>query len=215
MQSAHYRRMDPRELKEIMSQGAIRPETSRDREERRVLEADLAESPVKGKPLRAAAAQLPAGRGRRRCARSAGRAVDAPAARDRGRASTSTSGSSARRGASSPQEIEDPAEFARLWRETARALELRRGERAGSTRHNRTSRRRRGCRWIRGRATSCGSTASRTSASRSTRSGSSSAGRRPSPRGDAAILARAWPGLGISPLSGAQTALRIDVDDRR
>ncbi|HUZ99187.1 MAG TPA: hypothetical protein VMU74_07485 [Gaiellaceae bacterium] len=44
--------MDPRELKDIMSQGAIRPETSRDREERRVLEADLAESPVKGKPLR-------------------------------------------------------------------------------------------------------------------------------------------------------------------
>jgi hypothetical protein len=44
--------VDPRELKDIMSQGAIRPETSRDREERRVLEADLAESPVKGKPLR-------------------------------------------------------------------------------------------------------------------------------------------------------------------
>jgi hypothetical protein len=44
--------VDPRELKVIMSQGAIRPETSRDREERRVLEADLAESPVKGKPLR-------------------------------------------------------------------------------------------------------------------------------------------------------------------
>ena len=35
-----------------MSQGAIRPETSRDREERRVLEADLADSPVKGQPLR-------------------------------------------------------------------------------------------------------------------------------------------------------------------
>ena len=35
-----------------MSQGAIRPETSRDREERRVLEADLADSPVKGRPLR-------------------------------------------------------------------------------------------------------------------------------------------------------------------
>lgn len=35
-----------------MSQGAIRPETARDREERRVLEADLATSPVKGKPLR-------------------------------------------------------------------------------------------------------------------------------------------------------------------
>ncbi|HEY5100984.1 MAG TPA: hypothetical protein VII54_13110, partial [Gaiellaceae bacterium] len=44
--------MDPRELKDIMSQGAIRPETSRDREERRVLEADLAESPVKGQSLR-------------------------------------------------------------------------------------------------------------------------------------------------------------------
>ena len=35
-----------------MSQGAIRPETPRDREEQRVLEADLAESPVTGKPLR-------------------------------------------------------------------------------------------------------------------------------------------------------------------
>ena len=44
--------MDPRELKEIMSQGAIRPETPRDREERRVLEDDLAGSPVTGKPLR-------------------------------------------------------------------------------------------------------------------------------------------------------------------
>jgi hypothetical protein len=44
--------MDPRELKTIMSQGAIRPETPRDREEQRVLEEDLAESPVKGKPLR-------------------------------------------------------------------------------------------------------------------------------------------------------------------
>jgi hypothetical protein len=52
MQSAHYPRVDPRELKETMSQGAIRPETPRDREERRVLEADLAASPVTGKPLR-------------------------------------------------------------------------------------------------------------------------------------------------------------------
>ena len=34
-----------------MSQGAIRPETARDREERRVLEADLAASPLTGKPL--------------------------------------------------------------------------------------------------------------------------------------------------------------------
>jgi hypothetical protein len=44
--------VDPREVKEIMSQGAIRPETSRDREERRILDADLATSPVKGRPLR-------------------------------------------------------------------------------------------------------------------------------------------------------------------
>ena len=44
--------MDPREAKAIMSQGAIRPETSRDREERRILEEDLATSPVKGEPLR-------------------------------------------------------------------------------------------------------------------------------------------------------------------
>jgi hypothetical protein len=43
--------MDPREAKAIMSQGAIRPETARDREERRLLEAELAVSPVKGKPL--------------------------------------------------------------------------------------------------------------------------------------------------------------------
>ncbi len=35
-----------------MSQGAIRPETPRDREERRILEEELATSPVKGAPLR-------------------------------------------------------------------------------------------------------------------------------------------------------------------
>jgi hypothetical protein len=44
--------MDPREAKAIMSQGAIRPETQRDREERRILEEELATSPVKGAPLR-------------------------------------------------------------------------------------------------------------------------------------------------------------------
>jgi hypothetical protein len=43
--------MDAREQKEIMSQGAIRPETPRDREERRVLTEELAVSPVKGRPL--------------------------------------------------------------------------------------------------------------------------------------------------------------------
>src|SRR3954452_17768390 len=43
--------MDPREQKAIMSQGAIRPETPRDREERRILEEELATSPVRGEPL--------------------------------------------------------------------------------------------------------------------------------------------------------------------
>jgi len=43
--------MDPREAKAIMSQGAIRPETSRDREERRVLEEELRTIPERGKPL--------------------------------------------------------------------------------------------------------------------------------------------------------------------
>jgi len=44
--------MDRREVKEITSQGAIRPETARGREERRILDADLATSPLKGQPLR-------------------------------------------------------------------------------------------------------------------------------------------------------------------
>jgi hypothetical protein len=44
--------VDERERKEIMSQGAIRPETPRDREERRILDAELDTSPLKGKPLR-------------------------------------------------------------------------------------------------------------------------------------------------------------------
>jgi hypothetical protein len=43
--------MDPREQKAIMSQGAILPETPRDREERRILEEELATSPVRGEPL--------------------------------------------------------------------------------------------------------------------------------------------------------------------
>jgi hypothetical protein len=43
--------MDPREAKAMMSQGAIRPETPRDREERRVLSEEIAVSPLKGQPL--------------------------------------------------------------------------------------------------------------------------------------------------------------------
>ncbi|HET7573008.1 MAG TPA: hypothetical protein VFJ77_10135 [Gaiellaceae bacterium] len=44
--------MDPRTLKEIMGQGATRPETPRERRERETIEADLDSSPVKGQPLR-------------------------------------------------------------------------------------------------------------------------------------------------------------------
>ena len=44
--------MDPRTLKEIMGQGATRPETPRDRRERELLEVELDGSPVKGQPLR-------------------------------------------------------------------------------------------------------------------------------------------------------------------
>jgi hypothetical protein len=44
--------VDPREAKEILGQGATRPETPRDRTERRTLQADLAGSPVKGRPIR-------------------------------------------------------------------------------------------------------------------------------------------------------------------
>jgi hypothetical protein len=43
--------MDPREAKALMSQGAISPETPRDREERRVLTEEIASSPLKGRPL--------------------------------------------------------------------------------------------------------------------------------------------------------------------
>jgi hypothetical protein len=44
--------MDPKTLREIMNQGATRPETPRERHEREVLEADLESSPVRGTPLR-------------------------------------------------------------------------------------------------------------------------------------------------------------------
>ena len=112
-----------------MSQGAIRPETARDREERRLLEEELAASPVKGKPLAAAAAQLPARRRLRdpRARRPDG--VDAPAAHDRerdraarGRARRALA--RARRGGRRRRGVR-----ARLARDGA-PLELRAGERA-------------------------------------------------------------------------------------
>ncbi|HLY86133.1 MAG TPA: hypothetical protein VKO84_06450 [Gaiellaceae bacterium] len=44
--------MDPKTLKELMGQGATRPETPRERRERERLEADLESSPIRGRPLR-------------------------------------------------------------------------------------------------------------------------------------------------------------------
>jgi hypothetical protein len=44
--------VDPRTLREIMGQGATRPETPQERRERETLEADLESSPVRGTPLR-------------------------------------------------------------------------------------------------------------------------------------------------------------------
>jgi hypothetical protein len=44
--------VDPKTLREIMGQGATRPETPRERRERELLEADLESSPLRGSPLR-------------------------------------------------------------------------------------------------------------------------------------------------------------------
>jgi hypothetical protein len=44
--------VDPKTLREIMGQGATRPETPRERHEREQLESDLESSPVRGTPLR-------------------------------------------------------------------------------------------------------------------------------------------------------------------
>jgi hypothetical protein len=110
--------MDSREQKEIMSQGAIRPETARDREERRVLEADLAGSPVAGKPLRQRFRNF------RPDADSLLRALGGPTAwMRRLRAIEDQLAEHERRLGEQwhalAAETDDPAEFAQLWRETA------------------------------------------------------------------------------------------------
>lgn len=103
-----------------MSQGAIRPETPRDREERRVLETDLAESPVKGRPLPQRLRNF------RPDADAAVRALGGPtlwmrrlraiedALREHERQLDEVWRALA-------AEIDDPAAFAQAWRETARA----------------------------------------------------------------------------------------------
>jgi hypothetical protein len=110
--------VDPRELKEIMAQGAIRPETPRDREERRVLEADLAESPVLGKPLRQRLRNF------RPDADSAIRALGGPTLWMRRLRAIEDALEQHERQLDEAwralaSEVDDADEFARLWRETA------------------------------------------------------------------------------------------------
>jgi hypothetical protein len=110
--------VDPRELKDIMSQGAIRPETSRDREERRVLEADLAESPVKGRPLRQRLRNFQPD------AESAIRALGGPLVWMRRLRAIEDALDQHERQLDAAwhalaADVHNPDEFARLWRETA------------------------------------------------------------------------------------------------
>ena len=101
-----------------MSQGAIRPETTRDRQERELLEVELADSPVKGQPLRQRLRNF------RPDAESAVRALGGPLMwMRRLRAIEDAVDQHERQLAETwralAHEVEDPGEFARLWRETA------------------------------------------------------------------------------------------------
>ncbi len=115
-----------------MSQGAIRPETPRDREERRMLEADLATSPVKGAPLRQRLRNF------RPDADAAIRALGGPphwmrrlrAIEDELEWHEVNSRSAWRTLAA---ESRDADEFARRWRETARRWSFRADQQARST----------------------------------------------------------------------------------
>jgi hypothetical protein len=110
--------VDPRTLREIMGQGATRPETPRERREREALEADLESSPVRGTPLR----QRP--RNFRPDAESAVRALGGPtiwmrrlrAIEDAVEQHERQLGEAWRTLAA---EVEAPAAFAAAWRELA------------------------------------------------------------------------------------------------
>jgi hypothetical protein len=110
--------VDPKTLSEMMSQGATRPETPRERRERELLEADLESSPVRGTPLR----QLV--RNFRPDPDAAVRALSGPtvwmrrlrAIEDAVEQHERQLGEAWRALA---EELEDPAEFAAAWREVA------------------------------------------------------------------------------------------------
>jgi len=101
-----------------MSQGAIRPETSRDREERELLEVELASSPVKGRPLRQRLRNF------RPDAESAVRALGGPLIWMRRLRAIEDAIEQHERQLTEAwhalaEEVDDPAEFAARWRETA------------------------------------------------------------------------------------------------
>jgi hypothetical protein len=110
--------VDPRQLKEIMSQGATRPETPRERRERELLEADLASSPVAGRPLRRRLRNF------RPDADSAVRALGGPTIWMRRLRAIEAAVDQHERQLEETWhalagEVREPAEFAALWREQA------------------------------------------------------------------------------------------------
>jgi hypothetical protein len=110
--------VDKRELQDIMSQGAIRPETPQDRRERKLLQEELETSPVRGRPLRQRLRNF------RPDADSAIRALGGPtiwmrrlrAIEDELDRHEEQLGAAWRELA---DEVADPEEFAREWRATA------------------------------------------------------------------------------------------------
>jgi hypothetical protein len=110
--------VDPRQLQEIMGQGATRPETPRERRERELLEADLASSPVTGRPLRQRLRNF------RPDADSAVRALGGPTVWMRRLRAIEDAVDQHERQLEEAWhalagDVRDPAEFATLWREQA------------------------------------------------------------------------------------------------